>query len=154
MSKSFKAVNPPPTNLIKPNTSLTGRTEYLSWINGSLQMNLAKIEELCSGNGTGTNTFSSYHSLINRSVYTYILSLQVLCTASSCMCYSRVSCLFGSVCVYVCLLCAVVFTDSITLKRVRWNANVEHQYIDNFKVLQKCFSDLEVKKVSTAFPSD
>ena len=63
-------------------------------------------------------------------------------------------CLFGSVCVYVCLLCAVVFTDSITLKRVRWNANVEHQYIDNFKVLQKCFSDLEVKKVSTAFLSD
>ncbi|KAI6660284.1 Microtubule-binding protein [Oopsacas minuta] len=91
------AVNPPPTNLIKPNTTLTGRSEYISWVNDSLKMNLNKIDELCSG--------AAYCQFIH-----------------------------------------VLFPDSISLKLVRWNANSEHQYIENFKILQKAFKDLQVTK--------
>lgn len=41
-----------------------------------------------------------------------------------------------------------LFLESIVLKRVRWFANSDHQYMDNFKILQKAFAELQVKKVN------
>eukprot|EP00800_Vazella_pourtalesii_P007170 TRINITY_DN194_c0_g1_i1.p1 TRINITY_DN194_c0_g1~~TRINITY_DN194_c0_g1_i1.p1 ORF type:complete len:298 (-),score=61.66 TRINITY_DN194_c0_g1_i1:100-930(-) len=95
---TITAVNPPPANLIKPNMTLTGRSEYLKWVNDSLKMNLQKVEEMCTG--------TAY-----------------------------------------CQFMHVLFPESIVLKRVRWFANSDHQYMDNFKILQKAFAELQVKKL-------
>lgn len=40
----------------------------------------------------------------------------------------------------------------IPLKRVKYNTQLEHEYISNFKVLQNCFAKLGVDKVSSITP--
>lgn len=43
---------------------------------------------------------------------------------------------------------AYLFAGSIMLKRVKFNTNLEHEKINNFKVLQSSFGRMNVDKVS------
>lgn len=40
------------------------------------------------------------------------------------------------------------FSGSIVLKRVKFKTNLEHEYIQNFKILQAAFKKMNVDKVS------
>ena len=70
----------------------------LAWINESLQLNLTKIEQLCSG--------AAY-----------------------------------------CQFMDMLFPGSIALKKVKFQAKLEREYIQNFKILQAGFKRMGVDKV-------
>lgn len=42
----------------------------------------------------------------------------------------------------------VIFAGSIQLKKVKFNTNLEHEYINNYKLLQASFKKMNVDKVS------
>ncbi|CAD7687312.1 unnamed protein product [Nyctereutes procyonoides] len=81
------AVNIYSTSVTSDNLS---RHDMLAWINESLQLNLTKIEQLCS-----------------RAAY--------------------------------CQFMDMLFPGSIALKKVKFQAKLEHEYIQNFKILQAGF---------------
>ncbi|KAH0619330.1 hypothetical protein JD844_019350 [Phrynosoma platyrhinos] len=89
------AVNVYSTSVTSDNLS---RHDMLAWINESLQLNLTKIEQLCSG-----------------AVY--------------------------------CQFMDMLFPGSVTLKKVKFQAKLEHEYIQNFKVLQAGFKRMGVDKI-------
>ncbi|KAG7521437.1 hypothetical protein JOB18_048438 [Solea senegalensis] len=89
------AVNVYSTSVTSENLS---RHDMLVWINESLQMNLTKIEMLCSG-----------------AVY--------------------------------CQFMDMLFLNSMPLKKVKFGAKLEHEYIHNFKLLQVSFKKLGVDKI-------
>lgn len=70
----------------------------LAWINESLQVNLTKIEHLCSG--------SAY-----------------------------------------CQFMDMLFPGSVTLKKVKFLAKLEHEYIQNYKMLQAGFKKMGIDKI-------
>ena len=41
----------------------------------------------------------------------------------------------------------MVFTGSIQMKRVKWETKLEHEYINNYKLLQAAFKKLQVEQV-------
>ncbi|KAM8947752.1 microtubule-associated protein RP/EB family member 1 isoform 1-T1 [Pelodytes ibericus] len=89
------AVNVYSTSVTSDNLS---RHDMLAWINESLQLNLTKIEHLCSG--------SAY-----------------------------------------CQFMDMLFPGSVTLKKVKFQAKLEHEYIQNFKVLQAGFKKMGADKI-------
>lgn len=42
----------------------------------------------------------------------------------------------------------MLFTGSVPMKRVKFRTNLEHEYIQNFKILQAAFKKMSVDKVS------
>lgn len=84
------------------NTSVTtdnlSRHDILHWINTSLQCNLTKIEDLCSG--------SAY-----------------------------------------CQFMDMLFPGSVRMKKIKFDTKLEHEFINNFKVLQEGFKKMNVEKV-------
>uniref|UniRef100_H0VEL3 Microtubule-associated protein RP/EB family member 1 n=1 Tax=Cavia porcellus TaxID=10141 RepID=H0VEL3_CAVPO len=89
------AVNIYSTSVTSDNLS---RHDMLAWINESLQLNLTKIEQLCSG--------AAY-----------------------------------------CQFMDILFPCSIVLKKVKFQAKLEHEYIQNFKILQAGFKRMGVDKI-------
>ncbi|XP_059775217.1 microtubule-associated protein RP/EB family member 1-like [Balaenoptera ricei] len=89
------AVNVYSTSVTSDNRS---RHDMLAWINESLQLNLTKIEQLCSG--------AAY-----------------------------------------CQFMDMLFPGSIALKEVKFQAKLEHEYIQNFKILQAGFKRMGVDKI-------
>jgi RP/EB family microtubule-associated protein len=41
-----------------------------------------------------------------------------------------------------------LFADCVNLKKVKFRTNLEHEYIQNFKVLQAAFKKMNVDKVN------
>ncbi|CAD7682263.1 unnamed protein product [Nyctereutes procyonoides] len=74
------------------------RHDMLAWINESLQLNLTKIEQLCSG--------AAY-----------------------------------------CQFMDMLFPGSTALKKVKFQAKLVHEYIQNFKILQAGFKKMGVDKI-------
>ncbi|XP_038550949.1 microtubule-associated protein RP/EB family member 1-like isoform X1 [Micropterus salmoides] len=89
------AVNVYSTSVTSDNLS---RHDMLVWINESLQMNLTKIEMLCTG--------AAY-----------------------------------------CQFMDMLFPNSVPLKKVKFGAKLEHEYIHNFKLLQVSFKKMGVDKI-------
>ncbi|XP_048666505.1 microtubule-associated protein RP/EB family member 1 [Marmota marmota marmota] len=89
------AVNVYSTSVTSDNLS---RHDMLAWINESLQLNLTKIEQLCSG--------AAY-----------------------------------------CQFMDMLFPGSVALKKVKFQAKLEHEYIQNFKILQAGFKRMGVDKI-------
>ncbi|XP_041955350.1 microtubule-associated protein RP/EB family member 1b isoform X2 [Alosa alosa] len=89
------AVNVYSTSVTSDNLS---RHDMLAWINESLQLNLTKIEHLCSG--------AAY-----------------------------------------CQFMDMLFPGCVPLKKVKFAAKLEHEYIHNFKVLQAGFKRMGVDKI-------
>lgn len=44
----------------------------------------------------------------------------------------------------------MLFSGSVPMKRVKFRTNLEHEYIQNFKILQAAFKKMNVDKVSNA----
>lgn len=42
----------------------------------------------------------------------------------------------------------MLFPGSVPMKRVKFRTNLEHEYIQNFKILQAAFKKMSVDKVS------
>lgn len=89
------AVNVYSTSVTSENFS---RHDMLTWINESLQMSHAKIEQLCSG--------AAY-----------------------------------------CQFMDMLFPSCIPLKKVKFQAKLEHEYIHNFKLIQGSFKKMGVSKI-------
>ncbi|XP_041484892.1 microtubule-associated protein RP/EB family member 1-like isoform X2 [Lytechinus variegatus] len=89
------AVNVISTSVTTENIS---RHDMVRWVNDSLQMNISKVENLCSG--------AAY-----------------------------------------CQFMDMLFENCVALKKVRFDAKQEHQFIENFKMLQKAFKKCGVDKV-------
>lgn len=48
----------------------------------------------------------------------------------------------------------MLFPGSVPMKRVKFRTNLEHEYIQNFKILQAAFKKMIVNKVSENFIID
>ncbi|XP_017074091.1 microtubule-associated protein RP/EB family member 1 [Drosophila eugracilis] len=87
-------------NVYSTNVSSDNRSRYemLSWVNKTLQTNLSKVEEMCTG--------AAY-----------------------------------------CQLMDMLFPKSLPVRRIKFISNQEHEYFQNFKLLQASFNKLSVDKV-------
>jgi hypothetical protein len=47
----------------------------------------------------------------------------------------------------------MLFPGSVQMKRVKFRTNLEHEYIQNFKILQASFKRMNVDKVSQYVPT-
>ena len=50
-----------------------------------------------------------------------------------------------------CQMMDMLFPNCLSLKRVKLNAKLEHEYISNWKILQNAFKKVGVDKVSHIF---
>ncbi|ALC42181.1 Eb1 [Drosophila busckii] len=95
------------------------RHDMLAWVNDCLQSQFSKIEELCTGK------FSLYR-LLYLVINCYILIV-----------------LGAAYCQFMDML----FPNSVPVKRVKFRTNLEHEYIQNFKILQAGFKKMSVDKI-------
>lgn len=126
------AVNVYSTNVTTDNLS---RHDMLAWVNDCLHSQFTKIEELCTGELT-----------------THVINLIILTRSikqSACWEYTEeilkhLFILGAAYCQYMDML----FPGSVPMKRVKFRTNLEHEYIQNFKILQAAFKKMNVDKVS------
>ncbi len=116
-------------------TSMTienlSRHDMLAWVNDSLQLTYTKIEQLGSGK-------------CKHFIYVLLVISKKLFQSSKC----------EHLCVFVlgaayCQFMDMLFPGCILLKKVKFGAKLEHEYIHNFKVLQAAFKRMNVDKVRT-----
>lgn len=108
------------------NTSVTtdnlSRHEMLAWVNDCLMTKYTKIEELCSG-----AAYCQFMDMLFPSrdhIFTFSKHALIL---------------------------VLVIADCVQLKKVKFRTKLEHEYIQNFKVLQAAFKKMGVDKVSMQF---
>lgn len=117
-------------------TSMTienlSRHDMLAWVNDSLQLTYTKIEQLGSGK--------------RKQFFMSILYFNSKCLRSP---KSKYVCVFFFLGGAYCQFMDMLFPGCIMLKKVKFNAKLEHEYINNFKVLQASFKRMNVDKVRT-----
>lgn len=123
------AVNVYATSVSVDNLS---RHDMLAWVNDSLHLTYTKIEQLCSGkcyiHGAAKGNFTKAGK--NKCITSVILRFP------------------GAA---YCQFMDMLFPGCILLKKVKFQAKLEHEYIHNFKVLQAAFKRMNVDKVSFSF---
>lgn len=58
---------------------------------------------------------------------------------------NQILCIAGAA---YCQYMDMLFSGSVPMKRVKFRTNLEHEYIQNFKILQGAFKKMSVDKVS------
>lgn len=104
-------------------TDNLSRHDMLSWVNDCLVAQFTKIEELCTG---------EYCGKLKRGMFFANPLFSVLGAA-------------------YCQYMDMLFPGSVPMKRVKFRTNLEHEYIQNFKILQAAFKKMNVDKVSNEF---
>ncbi|NXT15199.1 MARE3 protein, partial [Prunella fulvescens] len=116
------AVNVYSTSVTSENLS---RHDMLAWVNDSLQLNYTKIEQLCSGGLVGhrgaQGGWQGAPSPPDRAGP-------------------------GTGAAY-CQFMDMLFPGCVHLRKVKFQAKLEHEYIHNFKVLQAAFKKMGVDKI-------
>lgn len=116
------AVNVYSTSVTSENLS---RHDMLAWVNDSLQLNYTKIEQLCSGGDVPPP----------RGVPLGVSQPPDM--FPSCPPPGAAYCQFMD----------MLFPGCVHLRKVKFQAKLEHEYIHNFKVLQAAFKKMGVDKV-------
>ena len=93
-----------------PLTHVCSRQELLTWLNGLLQLNMTKVEQC----GTG------YATPIFPHTQPWFTTDEVMSSAALCQIYDS------------------IFLD-LPMARVKFNANTEYAYLENFKILSNTF---------------
>lgn len=164
------AVNVYSTNVTSDNLS---RHDMLLWVNECLSAQFGKIEELITGNIVKHHLlFLIFHIYVvpsrspcvhswmrqKRSVYA-IYPPFVWCGCSLHTDINRNDGKKFKLIVYVsvfdshpkgsayCQYMDMLFPGSVPMKRVKFRTNLEHEYIQNFKILQGAFKKMNVDKV-------
>ncbi|NXF41689.1 MARE3 protein, partial [Nyctibius bracteatus] len=117
------AVNVYSTSVTSENLS---RHDMLAWVNDSLQLSYTKIEQLCSGGRRG-GTWRRGD------------------TVAGCR-QPPLTCGPGAGAAY-CQFMDMLFPGCVHLRKVKFQAKLEHEYIHNFKVLQAAFKKMGVDKI-------
>ncbi|KAJ8372162.1 hypothetical protein AAFF_G00294220 [Aldrovandia affinis] len=95
------------------------RHDMLAWVNDSLHLSYTKVEQLCSG---ADSQMPPPSGLMDR-------ASQAQTGAAYCQ------------------FMDMLFPGCILLKKVKFQARLEHEYIHNFKVLQAAFKRMNVDKI-------
>lgn len=130
------AINVYSTNVTADNLS---RHDMLSWVNSTLMSNFTKIEELCTGAAYCQfmdMLFPGQYSLASLFLLKNIKILELIAFE-----------VYFAFFLIRFLLLYFVSVGSILLKRVKFKTNLEHEYIQNFKILQAAFKKMNVDKV-------
>ena len=92
-----------------------GRKEIVDWVNQTLEINIAKVEQTCSG----------------------AIACQLL------------DIMYPGLALSECLIfaCNCLYIDQVPMHKVNWGAKQEVEYINNYKVLQTCFTKLHIDRV-------
>lgn len=129
------AVNVYATSVSVDNLS---RHDMLAWVNDSLHLTYTKIEQMCSGSvssrssSAGVGGCGRCRGLGNERHLWVCFCLFVVCFPGAAYCQFM----------------DMLFPGCILLKKVKFQAKLEHEYIHNFKVLQAAFKRMNVDKVS------
>ncbi|PVU94200.1 hypothetical protein BB561_002757 [Smittium simulii] len=107
------------------------RQELLAWVNELLQTNYIKIEQL----GTGTLSLFYLLSSVQTSKLGVYLSHPLILTILSVF-------ILGAA---YCQIMDSIYND-VPLRRVKFSANQEYEYISNFKILQNAFTAHSVSR--------
>lgn len=132
MSLQWKmAVNVYSTNVTTENLS---RHDMLLWVNDCLSAQFNKIEELCTGKW----------KIVWLDLFVHKTQYVVKSKMLTAIVYSLRHSTGSAYCQYMDML----FPGSVPMKRVKFRTNLEHEYIQNFKILQGAFKKMNVDKVS------
>lgn len=101
------------------------RHDMLAWVNDSLHLTYTKIEQLCSGEAKYTAPLNKTEPGDKK------LTAAALCFPGAAYCQFM----------------DMLFPGCILLKKVKFQAKLEHEFIHNFKVLQAAFKRMSVDKV-------
>lgn len=150
------AVNVYSTSVTTENLS---RHDMLAWVNDCLQSNLTKIEEMCSGAaycqfmdmlfpGNFSFTVLSLHSVAPFCTLQWARVLGNLHLGLAIL-ESFFPFVFNFLDITVNLTSSflLLILGSIMIKKVKFKTNLEHEYIQNFKLLQGAFKKMNVDKV-------
>ena len=124
------AVNVYSTSVTTDNLS---RHDMLAWINDCLASKYTKIEEMCTG-----SAYCQFMDMLFPGKYLILKHL-----FSNFNIYS----LWCTILIHIVSLFGYIL-GSIQLKKVKFKTNLEHEYIQNFKILQAAFKKVNVDKVS------
>ena len=126
------AVNVYSTSVTTDNLS---RHDMLAWVNDCLSAKYTKIEEMCSG-----SAYCQFMDMLfpgeNDFIIFVICTVVILLSIST---YGLVEVAFQFI--------LYIYIGSIPLKKVKFKTQLEHEYIQNFKVLQASFKKMNVDKV-------
>jgi len=101
----------------------------LAWVNDCLQSQFSKIEELCTG-----AAYCQFMDMLFPGKLSFIEPVFITAWFKSQRWWNFFE-----------------FSGSVPLKRVKFKTNLEHEYIQNFKLLQAAFKKMSVEKVSKDF---
>lgn len=107
------------------------RHDMLAWVNDSLHLTYTKIEQMCSGEDSRWAASKA-------------------CDSDTVVLTAAASSPRGAGAAY-CQFMDMLFPGCILLKKVKFQAKLEHEYIHNFKVLQAAFKRMSVDKVRQTF---
>lgn len=139
------AVNVYSTNVTSDNLS---RHDMLAWVNDCLQAQFGSIQELCTGMLCANDGNNHNHSMFIIAVAQTTNSINIGLTECA---YDRL--ILNSIIVVAivgaayCQFMDMLFPNSVPMKRVKFRTNLEHEYIQNFKILQASFKKMSVDKV-------
>ena len=117
------AVNVYSTSVTTENLS---RHDMLAWVNDCLMSNLTKIEEMCTG--------AAYCQFMDMLFPGIFFKMKFL-----------------SIWIYFIVFFINECAGSVMVKKVKFKTNLEHEYIQNFKLLQGSFKKMHVDKVRITF---
>lgn len=88
--------------------------------------------------------------LKNSALVSRVINLIILTRSISCGNIQRLinSIILGAA---YCQYMDMLFPGSVPMKRVKFRTNLEHEYIQNFKILQAAFKKMNVDKVISLF---
>lgn len=170
------AVNVYSTSMTIENLS---RHDMLAWVNDSLQLSYTKIEQLCSGRWNLTimtseqltkkqeccfflpperhpalhffkphvSGFSGERKKNHAWVFRCLVCAGLMTPWPFFPPHGNGLCFPGTA---YCQFMDMLFPGCILLKKVKFQAKLEHEFIHNFKVLQAAFKRMNVDKVSTS----
>ena len=114
------AVNVYSTSVTSENLS---RHDLLNWINETLHTSMIKVEELCTG--------KCFHQ-----IFVWLTSILLFFWS-----------FLGSA---YCQFMDMLFPGTVSLKKVKIDAKLEHEYINNYKALQAALKKVKIEKVFAA----
>ena len=107
-------------------TENLSRHDMLAWVNDCVQVSLALERPRTN------HIVFIYNETHSSSIQTKFAKIEELCTGAA-----------------YCQFMDMLFPGSISLKKVKFGTNLEHEFIQNFKILQNSFKKMNVDKVST-----
>jgi hypothetical protein len=143
-----------------------GKNELLTWLNELLQINYTKVEQCANGAAYCQIMDAIFPVCSPKKVhcleYTCHGSCKYVYTTRHAFCASTAACRppcawaegqahgVSRICLFTDELCAL--QGEVQMKKVNFDAKLEHDFVKNYKILQALFDKKQISKVRKTLP--